>query len=81
MDLGLAFASTMFVETAFNIPGLGRLAYDALPRQDLPVLLGVMIAASLVTVIAVLLLDIVLSFVDPRIAGVGLRRPLPIIEP
>ena len=80
MDLGLAFASTMFVETAFNIPGLGRLAYDALPRQDLPVLLGVMIAASLVTVIAVLLLDIVLSFVDPRIAGIGLRRPLPIIE-
>ena len=71
----------MFVETAFNIPGLGRLAYDALPRQDLPVLLGVMIAASLVTVIAVLLLDIVLSFVDPRIAGIGLRLPLPIIEP
>lgn len=76
MDLGLAFASTMFVETAFNIPGLGRLAYRALPRQDLPVLLGVMIAASLVTVVAVLLLDIVLSIVDPQIVGVGLRRPL-----
>ncbi len=74
MDLGLAFASTMFVETAFNIPGLGRLAYRALPRQDLPVLLGVLLAVSLVTVVAVLLLDIVLSLVDPAIADVGLHR-------
>jgi peptide/nickel transport system permease protein len=79
MDLGITFASTMFVETAFNIPGLGHLAYSALPRQDLPVLLGVMIAVSLVTVFAVLLLDIVLSIVDPQITGVGLRRPPPII--
>ena len=77
IDLGVTFASTMFVETAFNIPGLGRLVYTALPRQDLPVLLGVMIAVSLVTVVAVLLLDIVLSVVDPQIVGVGLRRPLP----
>ena len=74
MDLGLAFGSTMFVETAFNIPGLGRLAFRALPRQDLPVLLGVMIAVSLVTVVAALLLDVVLSVVDPQIAGIGLRR-------
>ncbi len=80
MDLGRAFASTMFVEAAFNIPGLDQLAYDALPRQDLPVLLGVMIAASSVTVVSVFLLDIVLSIVDPRIADVGMRRPLPIIE-
>ena len=79
MDLGITFASTMFVETAFNIPGLGHLAYSALPRQDLPVLLGVMIAVSLVTVVAVLLLDIVLSIVDPQITGIGLRRPPPII--
>ena len=76
MDLGLAFGSTMFVETAFNIPGLGRLAYRALPRQDLPVLLGVMIAVSLVTVVAALLLDVVLSVVDPRVVGVGLRWPV-----
>ena len=78
IDLGVTFASTLFVEAAFNIPGLGHLAYGALPRQDLPVLLGVMIAVSLVTLAAVLLLDIVLSLVDPQIAGIGLRRALPV---
>ena len=39
-----------------------------------------MIAASSVTVVSVFLPDIVLSIVDSRIADVGMRRPLPIIE-
>ncbi|MEP6892515.1 MAG: ABC transporter permease, partial [Gaiellaceae bacterium] len=80
IDLGVTFGSTMFVETAFNIPGLGRLAYHALPRQDLPVLVGVMITVSLVTVVAVLLLDVVLSIADPQISDIGLRRPPPAAE-
>jgi peptide/nickel transport system permease protein len=74
MDLGTAFAVTMFVETAFNIPGLGHLAYSALPRQDLPILVGVVIVVGLVNVVAVLLLDVVLAFVDPRLADLGPRR-------
>ena len=43
MDVGLAFAGSLFVERAFRIPGIGTLTITSLQRRDLPVLLGVVV--------------------------------------
>jgi ABC-type dipeptide/oligopeptide/nickel transport system permease component len=59
----------MFVVCAFDITGLERPALASLPRRDLPLVLGVVIAVSLVVAVAALPLDVVLAIVDPRIAG------------
>jgi peptide/nickel transport system permease protein len=69
MDLGLAFSGTIFVEHVFQVPGLGFLAFNAIPRRDLPVILGVLVFVSLVIVAFSLVLDVIHALVDPRITS------------
>lgn len=75
MDIGLAFGTTIFVERVFEIPGLGRLLAIAIPRRDLPVILGVMIVVSVVVLLLNLFIDIAYGFIDPRITLATGRRP------
>ena len=75
MDIGLALGSTMFVERAFEIPGLGRMLVQAIPRRDLPVILGVMVVISIVVLALNLFLDIFYGLIDPRITLATGRRP------
>jgi peptide/nickel transport system permease protein len=67
MDIGLAFGGTMFVERVFDIPGLGRMLVLAIPRHDLPVIMGVMIVVSAFVLVLNMFLDVLLGLVDPRI--------------
>jgi len=55
------------VETVFTIPGLGRLAAEAVLRRDIPVIQGVILVIGTVVVIANLLTDIAYAYLDPRI--------------
>jgi peptide/nickel transport system permease protein len=75
MDIGLAFGSTIFVERVFEIPGMGRLLAQAVPRRDLPVILGVMIVVSVVVLLLNLFIDIVYGLIDPRVTLAAGRRP------
>jgi peptide/nickel transport system permease protein len=67
MDIGLAFGGALFVETVYGLPGLGRIAYQALARRDLPVLVGITMWTTLAIVVFNLLIDIVYACVDPRV--------------
>lgn len=69
MDIGLAFAGSLFVERAFRIPGIGMLTISSLQRRDLPVLLGIVVVVSLVIVVCNLIADLVLGVLDPRLGG------------
>src|SRR3954453_1228127 len=40
LDLGVLLGGTILVETVFNIPGVGRLAYDSIQNSDLPMIQG-----------------------------------------
>jgi len=60
-------SGALVVETVFNWPGLGRLAFDAVLRRDAPVLLGVLLVSAVVVIVANLLTDIVYRLIDPRI--------------
>jgi peptide/nickel transport system permease protein len=71
MDVGVAFAGALFIETAFTLPGMGSLLVRALANADAPVILGIVLAVSFAVVIANLIVDVLYSILDPRIRLYG----------
>jgi peptide/nickel transport system permease protein len=57
----------ILVETVFNIPGMGRLAYDAILNGDLPMIQGTVLLGAFFIVTASLVVDIAYAFIDPRV--------------
>jgi peptide/nickel transport system permease protein len=51
----------------FNIPGIGRLAYDAITRGDLPVIQGTVLFGAFFIIVMNLVVDILYAFLDPRV--------------
>ncbi|MEP7225317.1 MAG: ABC transporter permease [Actinomycetota bacterium] len=66
MDMGLAFGGAVFIETAFQLPGMGQELFRALTTNDLPVIMGVVLVVSLTITIANTLADVLYCVVDPR---------------
>jgi peptide/nickel transport system permease protein len=68
MDIGrFALPTALFVETAFGLPGLGNVLYESLLRNDLPVLVGVVIFTALGVALLNLLTDLLYGVFDPRV--------------
>ncbi|MGB2599095.1 MAG: ABC transporter permease [Candidatus Omnitrophota bacterium] len=63
---GLISGSFIF-ETIFAWPGMGRLGYQAIMSYDYPVVMGVGVIATLLTLLGIFLSDITYAIVDPRI--------------
>ncbi|MGE3536863.1 MAG: ABC transporter permease [Candidatus Tectimicrobiota bacterium] len=60
-------SGSVIVETIFSIPGLGLLAYEAVLARDYPIIMAVFTISSLLTLVSILLSDLLLTLVDPRI--------------
>ena len=56
------------VETVYGWPGLGRLAYEAVMGRDFTVLLGILLFSSLLVILANAAIDVLHSFLDPRVS-------------
>jgi peptide/nickel transport system permease protein len=68
LDLGLLLAgNAILTETVFNIPGIGRMSYNAIVNSDLPTIEGVVLFGALFIVVLNLLVDIAYAFIDPRV--------------
>jgi peptide/nickel transport system permease protein len=67
MDISIAFGGSVFVETVFGLPGIGRLAVRSLQRQDLPPLMGIIVLVTLAILIFNLVVDLLYAWLDPRI--------------
>jgi peptide/nickel transport system permease protein len=67
MSVGLLFAGAIMTETVFSWPGMGTLLYDSLRLRDYPVLLGIFIFVSVMVVASNLVVDVLYSYLDPRI--------------
>ncbi len=63
---GLVSGSFIF-ETIFAWPGMGRLGYEAIMNYDYPVVMGVGVIATFLTLLGIFLSDVLYAFVDPRI--------------
>lgn len=67
LDVGVLLGSSILVETVFNIPGIGRLNYDAITHADFPIVQGTVLFASLFIIVANILVDIAYAYLDPRV--------------
>ena len=67
MRLGILIAGSMFVESVFNIPGMGSLMVKAIQSRDIPVVQACVLAIALVSCIVNLATDILYAVVDPRV--------------
>jgi peptide/nickel transport system permease protein len=67
LDLGILLGGAILTETVFNIQGIGRFAYDAIVRFDLPVIQGTVLFGAFFIVIMSLIVDILYAFIDPRV--------------
>jgi len=69
--VGVQFASLLggavITETIFAWPGIGRLAVTAISRRNYPVIMGTVLVFSVTFVLANLIVDILYTFIDPRI--------------
>src|SRR5436305_5273714 len=67
LDVGVLLGGVILTETVFNIPGIGRLAYDSIINSDLPMIQGTVLVGAFFIVIANLIVDILYAFIDPRV--------------
>ncbi|EPJ84843.1 binding-protein-dependent transport systems inner membrane component [Pseudomonas sp. CFII64] len=67
LHFGGMLGGAVVIETVFSLPGLGRLAYDAVMARDYNVLLGILLISSLLVIITNILVDLLQAGLDPRI--------------
>lgn len=68
MDISrFALPTALFVETAFGLPGLGQTLRNALIRNDLPVIVGVVVVSALVIAIVNFVGEVIQAVIDPRV--------------
>jgi len=65
--LPATIAGSVVVEVIFSIPGMGRLAFDAILQQDWNVVFTILLLGTFLTLLGNLLADMIFVKVDPRI--------------
>lgn len=64
---GGMLAGAPITETVFNWPGIGRLFVQATQKLDFPVIMGITVLITIMTLIANLITDLTYGYIDPRI--------------
>ena len=67
IDVGIFMGGIVVVESVFGWPGIGQLAWQAIQRVDIPIIMGVTLVSACAIVIGNLVADIASLFADPRI--------------
>ncbi len=67
LDVGALLGGAVLTETVFDIPGIGRLNYDAIIHSDFPIVQGTVLLAALFIVVANIIVDISYAYLDPRV--------------
>lgn len=67
MYFSLLVTASIVVETVFDWPGFGQLAYTAVMYRDFPLIQGVVLVAILIVLVADTVLDILYAYLDPRV--------------
>jgi len=67
LDIGILVGGAILTESVFGIPGIGRLAFDAIERGDLATIQGTTLFLALAVVTMNLVVDILYAFLDPRV--------------
>lgn len=66
-DVGYFMSQTVVVESVYGWPGIGQLAWQAIQRVDIPIIMGVTLVSAVAIVLGNLIADLVAPLIDPRI--------------
>ncbi|MCJ7463827.1 MAG: ABC transporter permease [Thermoplasmata archaeon] len=67
LDIGWFVGGAVVVETIFSWPGIGRLVYESILRDDFPVVQGCILILAMFVVAGNLIADILYAIADPRV--------------
>lgn len=67
LQVGTMLGGSVVVESVFALPGLGRLAYEAVVQRDLNTLLGIVFVSALLVIVVNFAVDLLYARLDPRI--------------
>ena len=67
LDIGILLGGAILVETVFNVPGIGRLAYESIQNSDLPMIQATVLLGAFFIILANLVVDVLYAFLDPRV--------------
>jgi peptide/nickel transport system permease protein len=65
--IGRLISSAVVAEIVFARPGIGNLIYDSVITRNYPVVMGAVLVATALFVLATTVSDVVNAFLDPRI--------------
>jgi len=68
LQMGRLMGGAVITETIFTIPGVGRLAVDAIFARDFPMVQGVVLLMAIAVLLSNLLVDLCYAALDPRIS-------------
>jgi peptide/nickel transport system permease protein len=67
MDLGLALGAAVFTESVFDLRGLGSELVTAASSDDLPLVVGIVVIATIAVIVCNFVVDVAYAWLDPRI--------------
>ena len=71
LPFGQLFAGTVITETIFALPGMNRMALEALFRLDYPIILSYVLVAAGMFVFINFVTDVLYGVIDPRVSHAG----------
>ncbi len=67
MTIPQLFGGSVLIENVFNIPGIGRLATEALFSQDYAIVQGIVLMIAAIVILSNFLVEVSYGLIDPRI--------------
>ncbi len=69
--LGHLLGGAVIVESVFSLPGLGKLAADAVLSRDMPMIQGTVLTMTAMFVVTSQMIEVIYRVLDPKIAAVN----------
>ena len=67
LQVSSLLGGSVIVETIYGWPGIGRLAFEAVFKRDVPLVMGILLLSSVLVLLTSLLVDLIYTRLDPRI--------------
>ena len=67
VGIGFLLSAAVFIEIVFARPGIGKLIIDSITTRNYPVVMGAVLASTVLFVISTTLSDLVNAWLDPRV--------------
>lgn len=74
IQLGSMLGGSIVTETVFSIPGIGMLMITSIKARDYPMIQGAVVVIAIIFSILNLVVDIIYTFVDPRLKTIYQRK-------